>query len=239
MLKAHVEASTEFSILLSGVILKFGVYGLYVILSFSTVGVIQFVLAALSFVGMFDATFRVLSQRDLKRIVALTTVVELNWVAFCLSMGGGLFDHTALIVSLAHSYSTALEFYVVDCLYRRFGTRDIVNLSGLYSATPLLFMFSLLTVMVTIGFPGTSIFLSKVFFFSVLPSCSLTLFSLLSVLFFFILPLFFIRIWVPIWFGHSNPRVYRYDLTAKEVFLFIVLLTLTVALGLFPSLFFV
>lgn len=189
-----MEASTEFSILLSGVILKFGVYGVYTILNLATCGVTQLIFAAVSIIGMLDGILRILSQRDLKRIVALTTVIELNWVAFCLAVGGGLFDHTALIVSLAHSYSTALEFYIVDCLYRRFGTRDVAALSGIYAVTPLLFIFSLLTVMVTIGFPGTSIFISKFFFFSILPSYSLSLFFVLSIAFFFILPLVFIRL---------------------------------------------
>lgn len=78
LLKAHVEASVEFSILLSGLVVKFGALGLYRTLILQTSPVCGYVLLGCSTMAIVEATFRLLGQRDLKRIVALTTVIELN-----------------------------------------------------------------------------------------------------------------------------------------------------------------
>lgn len=78
LLKAHVEASVEFSILLSGAVVKFGVFGVARVLSFYAGAVVPQVVLACASLALFEATVRLLAQRDLKRIVALTTVVEMN-----------------------------------------------------------------------------------------------------------------------------------------------------------------
>jgi formate hydrogenlyase subunit 3/multisubunit Na+/H+ antiporter MnhD subunit len=78
LLKAHVEASVEFSILLSGYIVKVGVLGLYRTLLMAEAPSLNLLASALAVVGLFDAGSRLPAQRDLKRIVALTTVVEMN-----------------------------------------------------------------------------------------------------------------------------------------------------------------
>lgn len=78
LLKAHVEASVEFSILLSGYIVKVGVLGLYRTLLIAEVPSLNLLTSALATIGLFDAGSRLMAQRDLKRIVALTTVIEMN-----------------------------------------------------------------------------------------------------------------------------------------------------------------
>ena len=78
LLKAHVEASVEFSILLSGYIVKVGVLGLYRTLLVAETPSLSLLTGALAVIGLFDAGSRLPAQRDLKRIVALTTVIEMN-----------------------------------------------------------------------------------------------------------------------------------------------------------------
>jgi len=78
LLKAHVEASVEFSILLSGVIVKFGALGVYKFINQAGFFLNGQLLMACSLLGVIEASFRLLGQRDIKRIVALTTVIELN-----------------------------------------------------------------------------------------------------------------------------------------------------------------
>jgi NADH-quinone oxidoreductase subunit M len=185
LLRAHVEASTEYSIMLSGVILKFGLFGLFRVLSVLGGGVVGYVVAALALIGLLEASVRILGQRDLKRVVALTTVVELNWAAFSLALGGAVFEHVALFVCLAHSVTTATEFYLVDCISRRFGSRDLALVSGLAHATPQLFAVSVLTFLVTVGFPGTSIFLCKLYFFTALLNLAVGPWFCLCLVFFF------------------------------------------------------
>lgn len=78
MLKAHVEASTEFSIFLSGFLVKFGVIGLFKVIDLLDVDYALTFVLIMSTIGIFDAIGRMFSQVDLKRVVALTTVVETN-----------------------------------------------------------------------------------------------------------------------------------------------------------------
>jgi len=78
LLKAHVEASVEFSILLSGYIVKVGVLGLYRTLAMAESPSLNLLASSLAVIGLFDAGSRLPAQRDMKRIVALTTVIEMN-----------------------------------------------------------------------------------------------------------------------------------------------------------------
>jgi len=176
LLKAHVEASVEFSILLSGIVVKFGALGLQRVLALQEGGVAGYVLAACGTIAMLEATLRLLAQRDLKRIVALTTVIEVNWIAVCLGLGGETLERVAVLVLVAHSLTTTAEFYMVECIYRRYHTRDIYAIAALASQLPLLFTLVFLNILTTIGFPGTSLFAAKLLFLTALAQHSIFLF---------------------------------------------------------------
>jgi NADH-quinone oxidoreductase subunit M len=77
LLKAHVEASTEFSIFLSGFLVKFGVFSIWKLSSSCSQQVSDIVLS-LSYIGIIDGALRLVSQVDLKRVVASLTVIEAN-----------------------------------------------------------------------------------------------------------------------------------------------------------------
>ena len=158
LLKAHVEASVEFSILLSGYIVKIGVLGLYRTLILAEVPALNLLASSLAVVGLFDAGSRLPAQRDIKRIVALTTVIEMNWAVLAFSLGGAQLDSVAGYLCLAHCCTTATEFFLVEILTKRFGTRDVSYVGGVALSSPILWIMSVLGVLVTIGFPGTSLF---------------------------------------------------------------------------------
>ena len=77
LLKAHVEASTEFSIYLSGFLVKFGVIGLFKLIANAGQGP-NAAMLSLGLLGSIDATLRLIAQIDLKRIIAALTIVETN-----------------------------------------------------------------------------------------------------------------------------------------------------------------
>lgn len=198
LLRAHVEASVEFSILLSGVIVKFGALGLFRVLQAQPAGPAVHLLAATCLIAMVEATLRILAQRDLKRVVALTTVIEMNWLGFCLSSGGAAMERVAALLLVAHSFATTGEFYLVETIYRRFHTRDLTQLAGLYAQAPVLWALSLLTVLTSIGFPATSIFAAKVAFLSACIHGPLVIFTAFLLGLMLALPLLFVRLWAPL-----------------------------------------
>lgn len=73
-----MEASVEFSILLSGFIVKVGVFGVYRFLHMGGNQIMLLLFLSCCLIGLTFATIRLFAQRDLKRIVALTTVIEMN-----------------------------------------------------------------------------------------------------------------------------------------------------------------
>jgi NADH:ubiquinone oxidoreductase subunit 4 (subunit M) len=86
--------------------------------------------------GILEACFRLLGQRDLKRIVALTTVIELNWIGLALASGGYMLELLAVFLMVAHSFTTAAEFFFVEALYKRYHTRDLTRITGLAVTYP-------------------------------------------------------------------------------------------------------
>jgi formate hydrogenlyase subunit 3/multisubunit Na+/H+ antiporter MnhD subunit len=235
LLKAHVEASTEFSILLSGFIIKLGIVCLIKILEIIGNDASFSILFYLAFIGIIDACVKLLYQQDLKKIVALTTVIEVNWLVMCYSLGGSALIFLSGYLLVVHSFTTILEFLLVESISKRYGSRDINYINGMWFHTPNLWYMSLFTVLITIGFPGSSIFFAKLIFFSALLQFSVFYFTILLLLFFLVLPVYFIRLWLPLWFGLTNNAI-KFDLSKKEFFVFSVFVLLNVILGFYPAL---
>jgi len=165
----------EFSILLSGVVVKFGALGLYRTFLLQSVSLGSYVLIACGTLAIVEASLRLLTQRDLKRIVALTTVIEMNWVGICIGLGGIVFDEIGAFLLVAHSLTTTGEFFSVEALYRRYGSRDAAVISGAAYATPLLYACLFATTLITIGFPGSSLFIAKLLFLTAISQLSIGL----------------------------------------------------------------
>lgn len=238
LLKAHVEASVEFSILLSGYIVKVGVLGLYRTLLLAEAPTLSLLTGALAVIGLCDACSRLPAQRDLKRIVALTTVIEMNWAVLALSLGGAQQEGVAGFLCLAHCCTTTTEFFIVEALTKRFGTRDISYIGGIALSAPLLWVLSVLATLVTIGFPGTSLFWAKYAFFTGVVATLPGLGVGLGVLFLLLLPMFFIRLWSLLWFGVRAGARSIPDLSAREVFILGFAIGLGALLGVMPGLVF-
>ena len=204
LLKAHVEASVEFSILLSGFIVKLGVLGVWRVLDAVSPNWFYIVVVGVCCVGIIDATLRLFAQNDLKKIVALTTVIEMNWLNICFIFGDMNLVFLANYLLVAHCFTTSAEFLVVEYVSKRYGTRDFWQVVGLWHKAPLLWYISFLVVLTTMGFPGTSIFFAKFLFLATILSYSTFLFVTFLIVFFLVLPLFFIRLWVPVWFGLNS-----------------------------------
>ena len=238
LLKAHVEASVEFSILLSGFIVKLGILGLIRILDNFQNNYILYILLSLAILAIIDATIRLFAQQDLKRIVALTTVIEMNWLMICFVLGDSSNLFLANLIIIIHSFSTTSEFLLVECISKRFNTRDLWLVGSLWYNSPNLWYISILVIFITIGFPGTSIFLAKFLFLPSLLNFSIFLFIFFLIIFFLILPVFFIKLWLPLWFGfYYKLNNNFFDITKKEFFIFFISILVNILLGLFPQFF--
>nr|YP_011027857.1 NADH dehydrogenase subunit 4 [Euplotes cristatus]UPM52067.1 NADH dehydrogenase subunit 4 [Euplotes cristatus] len=232
--KAHVEASTNFSIFLSGVLVKFAFFGF--LRYFISLGFDFIPLAVYPFllVGFMDASVKIFYQLDLKKLIAYSTVIEMHWLVFAVLNGSTFFWIAGFAMMVSHALVSANFFILVDSVTRRFKTRLVFEVFGLAYLTPNLYVGVLFMLVVFLGFPGSLLFVAEFLFFSALLDFSFGLFVILFFFAYFFVPVCFFRSWFLSLFGFpyltnlrrwSFPRVP--DLALLEVILvfgFIVLL---------------
>lgn len=164
--KTHVEAPSGFSIYLSGFLVKSALYGFYKLTNLLSGDFDTSIFIVICMFGVIDASLKMWGQTDLKKLVAYGTIQEMNliYLVFCWGdvnavVGGILFTAT-------HSFLSALMFFIVDCIYRRYHTRSLVEINGILHLTPSLGIAILLMCIFFAGLPGTIKFITEFYIFS-------------------------------------------------------------------------
>jgi NADH-quinone oxidoreductase subunit M len=155
---AHGRAPTVGSVLLAGVFLKLGTYGLLRLdvqmLPASTERIAPY-LAAAGVVGIVWAGLACLVQDDLKRLVAYSSIGHMGFVVLALSTMSNTGITAAVFGSVAHGLITGLLFFVAGSLKERHGTASIRELGrGLYERTPWRAVALMVAGLATMGLPG-------------------------------------------------------------------------------------
>ena len=163
---AHTEASTEGSMMLSGVLTKFGGFGM--LLTFSILPLaIKYspYIAALAVISAIYSAFVMLGQTDMKRIVAYSTIVEMGIILVAIASGTQAGTAGAVIAMLAHALTVAFMFLIVGMLHKTFGERDIRLLKGAVVEAPALAYAFILGALAMVGLPLTTAFAGDVLMF--------------------------------------------------------------------------
>ena len=220
--KAHVEASTNFSIFLSGVLVKFAFFGLLKCLLTLQLEPTCLYVYPFLLIGVSDAVFKLFYQIDLKKLVAYSTVVEMHWLTICVVSGQSNLMLSSFCMLISHALLSTNSFLLVDAVARRFKTRLITEISGLNFLCPKLFLAVLLNTLIFLGFPGSIFFVAEFLFFSFFFDLFPIIALYLLVLLYLIGPTFFFRSWMNIMFSYSTSLMHRLpiDLTTRESLLF-------------------
>ena len=167
---AHTEAPTAGSVILAGVLLKLGTYGLLrLALPVGFVGPgggalfpgLIATLASLAVAGVIYGALVAWVQRDIKKLVAYSSVSHLGFCVLGLVALNPIGMQGSVLYMVNHGISTGAMFLVIGMIYDRFHTRDIDELSGLARRMPVLAFFFVLFVLSSIGLPGTNGFVSE------------------------------------------------------------------------------
>jgi NADH-quinone oxidoreductase subunit M len=220
--KAHVEASTNFSIFLSGVLVKFAFFGLLkCLLTLQLEPTFIFIYPFLT-IGVADAVFKLFYQIDLKKLVAYSTVIEMHWLTMCVVSGQSNLMLASFCMLISHALLSANSFLLVDAVARRFKTRLITEISGLNFMCPKLFLMVLVNTLIFLGFPGSIFFVSEFLFFSFFFDLFPILCLFLLVFLYLLGPTFFFRSWMNLMFGFSKSLATRVpsDLSSREFLVF-------------------
>jgi NADH-quinone oxidoreductase subunit M len=166
---AHTEAPTAGSVILAGVLLKLGTYGLLrlaVPIGLIGAGGLLFptvvkAIAALCIIGIIYGALVAWVQRDIKKLVAYSSVSHLGFCVLGLVALGQIGIQGSVLYMINHGLSTGALFLVVGMIYDRYHTRDIDELGGLSRVMPRLAFFFVLFTLSSIGLPGLNGFVSE------------------------------------------------------------------------------
>ena len=156
---AHVEAPTAGSIMLAGVLLKMGGYGLMrlaIPVAPHAFERTAWLLAALGAIGIVYGALMALAQKDLKRLVAYSSVSHMGFVLVALSTGSALGASAAMLVMVSHGLVAGLLFLLVGALQDRTSTRAIADLGGLGTSMPAWATAFTFAALAGLGLPGLS-----------------------------------------------------------------------------------
>jgi NADH-quinone oxidoreductase subunit M len=172
---AHSEAPSPVSAILSGVLVKVGVYGLFMF-AFVIFGMNLFsrmmpslfgdslilvVLQWMAGLSILFGTFLAILQEDAKRILAYSTIAQVGYIVLGLSLNSTLGVAGGLLQLVNHAIFKSLLFFVVGGVMFRTGTKNLSELGGLIKKMPLSFISMLLAIIALAGIPPLNGFTSK------------------------------------------------------------------------------
>lgn len=175
---AHVEAPTPISMILAGVLLKMGGYGIvricYPICPDAGYDLV-WVVCSIGVISMVYGAFAALAQTDFKRMVAYSSVSHMGYVVLGLGVwsatAGSVFDPVswsmgvkgAMFQMIGHGISSAGMFFMVGVIYDRVHHRDLNQFGGLYGKMPVYTAMAMLLFFAGLGLPGLCGFIGEVF----------------------------------------------------------------------------
>jgi NADH-quinone oxidoreductase subunit M len=161
---AHVEAPTAISVILAGVLLKMGTYGLlrisFPILPDAT-KLFAYPLAIIALVNIIYGALVAMAQSDLKKLVAYSSISHMGYVLLGMAAMTPTGLNGAVLQMVTHGLITGSLFLLVGVIYDRAHTREIDGFGGLASKLPIFTGIMSLATFASLGLPGLAGFVSE------------------------------------------------------------------------------
>jgi len=239
--EAHVEAPTAGSVILAGVLLKLGTYG-FIRFAFPLFPEASFyftpIVYLLAIIGIVYTSFTAIRQTDFKRIIAYTSVAHMNLVMVGLFSFNTIGLEGAILQSLSHGFVASALFLIIGIVYERHHTRMVKYYGGLVHTMPLYTFIFLFFTMSNIGLPGTGSFVGEFLILagSFKTNSTATVISATSMI---VGGCYSLWLFNRISYGNLKIQYLKdyIDINKREAFIFLPLISGTIAIGLYPEIF--
>ena len=236
---AHVEAPTAGSVILAGVLLKMGTYGmLRFCLPLFPQASRDFapIISVLAIIGIIYGALVAMVQPDMKKLVAYSSVAHMGFIVlgiFAFNING---IEGAIYQMCSHGVSTGALFLLVGMLYDRRHTRLIAEFGGLATAIPVFSTFFLIVTLSSLGLPVLNGFVGEFLIivgaFHVKPA-----YAALAAVGVVLAAVYLLWMYQRVFFGEvTNPKNQKLpDIDAREKFILVVLVLVIIWMGVYPS----
>lgn len=234
----YTEAPTQGTMLLSGIMLKMGIYGVIRwLIPVVPMGVKEWsdVAIILSVIGIVYASCIAIVQKDLKRLIAYSSIAHVGLIsagAFALNMQG---LQGTMIQMLSHGINVVALFYIVDIFVSRSATRDIPSLGGIRSIAPVFATYFIIVILGTVALPLTNGFVGEFLLLNGLYQYSGVTagFAGLTII---LGPVYMFRTFQTTMLGETNAVTKNFtDLTFHEKAVLLPLATMIILIGVYPK----
>ena len=236
---AHVEAPTAISVILAGVLLKMGTYGLLRISFpiFPEMAVyFQIPMMVLGFVNIVYGALCAMAQTDFKKLIAYSSISHMGYVLLGMAALNVQGMTGAVFQMFNHGTITAMLFLLVGVIYDRAHTRGLNEFGGLYNKMPMYSFFTVIAFFAAIGLPSMSGFVSEAFVFLGAFQTN-KLWTILSTLGIVLGAGYMLWTFQRVFMG-TLPEKWNDvmpDVTGREIFMLLPLALIIIALGVYPS----
>jgi NADH-quinone oxidoreductase subunit M len=234
----YTNAPTGGTMLLSGIMLKMGIYGVVrwmIPLAPEALGQLTPIFVALSVIGIVYASIIAIKQTDIKRLIAYSSIAHVGLIAAGVFVWNKAGVQGSMIQMLNHGINVVGLFFIADILERRLGTRMLSSMGGIAKTAPIfatLYMIIVLgsvAVPLTNGFPGEFLLLNGVWNYNFWVGAIAGLTIIFGAV--YMLRAFGLSV-----FGKQNEMTATFaELDTREMLILGIIAALVVVLGFFPN----
>ncbi len=234
---AHSEAPTAGSLILAGLLLKTGAYGIirFVVPLFPEASsAIAWWAMLFGVIGILYGAMMAFAQTDIKRLIAYTSVSHMGYVLL------GIFSFRAIALQgvvmqmITHGISTGALFIMAGMLKERLHTRDIGQMGGLWTSMPAMGTLTLVFIMASLGLPALGNFIGEFLVLLGAFPVNVTL-TVIATIGFVFSALYSLRLFQKVFLGSSTVGTALKDLSVRELAMMGVLVVSIVLLGIYPQ----
>ena len=234
---AHTDAPTAGSVVLAGLLLKTGSYGLirfgYPLFPLAAQALTPLVYT-LALLGIFYASLVAFAQEDMKRLIAYSSIGHMGYVAIGIAAWEPVALSGSILQMANHGVTTGALFCLIGMLDERAHTREIAAFGGLWGKIPLWSFFFLIFSVTSMGLPGLNSFVGEFLILAgtIKQSPLVVVLSFVGI----ILPLIYmVRLLQEVLFQKERQPLVLADLDLREVAILALLLLLNIWVGVHPA----